>query len=1052
MAKKHASTTNGTSTTTDATSESTAERPAGLIDKRVRHRSEQPTPLGFVIPDSGHRGRSALSARMQAEGPAIPVTEAWWNDTAYRLLERLHNLLADHKPRASLPRPSLRTRLQLADPHAQRLDRYLRLGWSRPETSAGASNATNPTASRGSGGSVNGNSGAALPMLRTPTPKEAARKALNGAVLGWLTDEVSRLAAVQNSDAAKQYVRQLSRLAQNEHAIETRTRTAQPYHWTETQGRTAKGALAETYPDLADYVASCLAGQEVFPGLGPMRRIVSGDLSSNQAELMSEPIIISPRKQFSLVVSIRVFSFHGRPRPVVSVKYIRRVWAYGLKASAWGKATITGYALPDDSDQAIRFTLQRVKGEDGEKSHQLTRDFDPIARHYFPKGTPSVDTILQRGHLLPGCKLLIGVRNGVAMRARVKQGVPDLDKMDGFQRIRELVASIGLAPWQGLVRIVTGARSAADRHQWWDEQDEHKRQEWLGEIQDGLQTCYRGAHHLVIGVQGGAEADGELAKDLLERHLTKGWVTTVTMPIPDLAHGPKQQLPGKEIKDLADRAAERMRSWAGFIDRVQAYEARVGHHIDGVLIIARKWYGNQPDDLINKRAACRALATALNVPVQYLLPREETVAAPAASGPSPTGSDDGDDDDANEKDTIHDFQTRLMNAWLDLAFTTQGYVRLDKLQAAIARQLPRHQEAAAPDTEALHPASVLPDRILALSVVRRNKARNVANERSVVPCAIELDVATGLCTASFAYEDPTTHQLTWSEPPLPLAQALVALAKLGPVPLSSNKPTGPGTHARRKQELAERTQIFFKHRLADLARRSERPLVLIDADTSKAAWSWLNDENLNPDNVQLAGGYNAQVAWPHMQIVRLRTDNAPKVLWDNSYSGTNQDTQQSLSYHAPAWADAQLFKLIDTEGASSVYLSFGSYIRKGRAKGRSSYRTIPGAMKRISAKGPYNMRFREAILEPLTDSWDTPNGVEIVVVRSNSQDRDQIAALVESLRQSFLHIADWTTKPAPLYFDAMLKQYIADYTLDIDEVSGEDGDDEDRDSDSDDES
>ena len=49
----------------------------------------------------------------------------------------------------------------------------------------------------------------------------------------------------------------------------------------------------------------------------------------------------------------------------------------------------------------------------------------------------------------------------------------------------------------------------------------------------------------------------------------------------------------------------------------------------------------------------------------------------------------------------------------------------------------------------------------------------------------------------------------------------------------------------RKKHLEERTQTFFKERLADFGRRSVHPLVIVDADTSRSVWPWLKDEEID---------------------------------------------------------------------------------------------------------------------------------------------------------------------------------------------------------------
>jgi hypothetical protein len=245
----------------------------------------------------------------------------------------------------------------------------------------------------------------------------------------------------------------------------------------------------------------------------------------------------------------------------------------------------------------------------------------------------------------------------------------------------------------------------------------------------------------------------------------------------------------------------------------------------------------------------------------------------------------------------------------------------------------------------------------------------------------------------------------------------------------------------RKKSLEERTQTFFKERLADFGRRSVHPLVIVDADTSRSVWPWLKDEVIDPGNVHLAGGFNAQAAWPHARLVRIRTDNSPKVLWDGYYYGTTEDTGEEICYRAPDWAEAELFKLDDTM-KTNVYLSFGSAIRTSRTKGKSSYRVIQG-MKQVrkpKQTGERTQWYEAAEMERHSDAWTTPTGVEIFVVRPGGDNPDQIAQLVEWLRQCYAHFGEWTIKPAPLHFERVLKEYLADY--DLEEEEGEESSEE----------
>jgi hypothetical protein len=73
-------------------------------------------------------------------------------------------------------------------------------------------------------------------------------------------------------------------------------------------------------------------------------------------------------------------------------------------------------------------------------------------------------------------------------------------------------------------------------------------------------------------------------------------------------------------------------------------------------------------------------------------------------------------------------------------------------------------------------------------------------------------------------------------------------------------------------------------------------------------------------------------------------------------------------------------------------------------------------------------------------AWSTPNAVEFTVVRTAAGERpDQLAQFVDCLRTLYEHIGDWTTKPAPLYFEEALKEYLADFDLDEEADEGEEG-------------
>jgi hypothetical protein len=755
---------------------------------------------------------------------------------------------------------------------------------------------------------------------------------------------------------------------------------------------------------------------------------VRGLPEDNEAELMTDPLMIEQGDRFSLVVRLRVLTYPGRQTPVIAVDFSRRVWVTGLKTRARVKR-LSAYAFPDKGSRAHQFTLVRRRQADGKTwTYQPDSDFAPLARHYLPDASLTTDTaILTNGPRLPGCKLFVVHKHGVGERTRIKSGVPDLDKLVAFEAIAALLRDRGLVPWEGIEDIDSSTRAPKDRDQHWrrrasdDPSEQEKYLSWLAEAQQSIQSCYAGTHHVVLGVQPGpqTEADALDAEHRL-REILQESVLITRVPLPRNVHGPRGELPGNELDKPSDRAALRIAAWDPFITTVKAHMAQTGRRVDGVLVLARKWYAEgQADDLVNKRAARMALAGGLGVPVQYLLPRD----APRSTEVSQVAGAVTHPHVATQRGmrtSSDEFENRLMIAWLDLAYKSLGRVRPGKLLPEV--------RALFVTTENPRPED-FPERVLAVGMLRKNTRRFARNASSVLPYAIELDIASGLCTACVGYEDPATHMLTMTTL-LPLPQALVQLARLGPVQLAS-KTEG------RTALLQERAQAFFRDRFNDFCQRTRRPLILVDADTTRSVWSWLKDEEIDPENIHLAGTYNEQANWPDARLVRVRTNNSPKVLWNHRYSGQLSETGEEAGYRTPVWAQAQLFRLTDTTGAS-VYLSFGSDIQLGRIRGISCYRQMPGMKKYTAATnaGQHSI-YQMTVMDPSTESWTTPVGVELFIARSGSDAPDQIARLVEWLRQCYAHFGNWTTKPAPLYFERALKEYLADYEYALD-----DGDDD----------
>ena len=889
----------------------------------------------------------ALSFGVDLDGPEHDVTTIAWSEAALTLLEDLDESLRGIEPRRSLPVTSLRMRLSIGDPCILRLDRGL------------------------------GRYGRSPTVVWTAAEPDPARKRFQDAVIGWIVNDLSRFG---NSLPAGT-MEQLRRITDDGRLLRIERRKSRVFDWSSTRSGTTEPGIAnrQGYSDLADFAARRLQGKELFPGLGPVQRVVSGNLSANTAELLTYPVV-DQNTPFSLVVNLKVLSYPGRSAPVVELAFSKRFWMRRVRSAT--ARELRAFALPKDRNAALQFSLRRQRDVNRSEStpYSPDEDFAPIARRYGLPTNMTGHEILAEGSLIEDCPLFVVHRQGVGERIDTKMGVPDLDKLEAFRAAAELLEPCGLEPWQGLTEIATPTRPIKDRNQKWRGGGSEFEQ-WQLDMIERIRSSYGGAHHIVVGYHQSCYEDARHACDTLSERLGKG-VRTQLVPIPSDVHGPQTGL----VRPQA-RAELRADAWNPFVDQVRRYIRDADIPVNGVLIIAPEWYENDGrtahDDPVNKRAGRIALARNLRMPVQYLLPIRE----------------------GSLRNPEEDFEARAVMAWLDLAWKTLGYVdarRLNHVVGDIYGSTPPGNSQA-------------PDRILALSILRQNRTRGRANRTSFIPVAIELDVRRGVCQARFAREKADGGIEIIPRKPIP--QAIVDLAASGPIALGDWRQRG------------ERSQFFFHDVITEFCQRASNPLVMIDAVACRGAWPWVADSKLDPSNVVIGNHPHAEADWGDVSIVRVRHDNAPKVLLDATVTGDDPDGGRRFEYAAPKSAGAQVYRLDDS--VADVYISFGSLIRTRQVQGLSCYRPLETLKANLDRPRTYRVEDRP----PFTGAWSTPSGVELTIVRTASgENPDRLVTLIESLRTLYLHAGDWTIKPAPLFFESVLKEYIADYDLEFDEL------------------
>lgn len=892
----------------------------------------------------------------------LAISRLDWTSQARSLLDAMRASIQRYPE--SLPIRDLRLRLQVRDAGAMRVDRDLGLR-------------------------------AGNTLLATATEEPRATRCANAAVADWVLEAALSLTHIDREASGA-----LRQLALNGKAVTGRRELAQVFKWHRQRPLgTAKRAIVTQFADLADYVAVQLSGKELYPGAGPLCRVVSADLTGNTASLMTAPITLYDKDhevRFSLGITVRVATYPGRPLPVLIVSHHKHVWAREPKTG--GKDT-KGYAFPVNEARALVFNIQG-------SNLALGEDYTAIARQYnLPLQSTALELAAQGDSpKYCECPIYVSHQHGRAEKDAANRGVADMDRRQSFERACDILEPLGLTPWASIREIPTHYNQISDADSGWkyaftdierdDDEDEaifQKRltkaqQElhaWVDRMRGAIDAHYGGTHHIVIAYQNGLQQDAETAAKML-RELLGEHATVHLEAIPDDVHGPRRHLPHDGAK-IIERALARAQAWSPFVKTTREYISKHPHApVRGILVLARKWYenGNKPgvDDIINKRVARITLNRELGLAVQYLLPAERKL------------------DRTISERSLRNFQTRVINAWRDLAWKSIG--KMNGLDLKVERSFQ-------------HPSGAnLKPVVLGLGVIRTNRRRGQQNETSMIPYAIELDTATGGCSAALFLRQGDNEPR--STPMLELPQAIKALTQNGPSHLTR------GIQANAVwEEQKRRTQGFVYQIICERARVHPEIIILADMQTLGGLWPWLADTGLDPKNIDLGGNLHAEQDFPNATIVRLRDDHAPKVLTNAKRVQVCVDGEIRP---AAMWSDANLYAVEDVAESVPTFFSFGSRIIK-QPRGVSSYLTMdigPG---------------KES--QPWLGAWSTPNALELTVIRSPRLHPEDVAKLVEALRSEYAHFGGWTKYPVPLFFASFLKEYVPDYELvdedDIDE-------------------
>lgn len=826
----------------------------------------------------------------------------------------------------------------------------------------------------------------------TTEPADAQSRT-NDAVAEWVAQAILKLKHVDEAPARK-----LRKLALDQQAVLAIPREEAIFGWETTRhnGTAKQPVNTRLFTTLADYVAQLLAGQVIYPNTTPLRRVVRKDLTQNSAELMTEVISLPNKKdttvRFGLGLAVSVETYPGRALPIIKIHHKKFVWS---QEPTPGKTNLSGFVLPQGQNRALRF--------DVEKDLSLTEDYAVLATEYDLDLPPKMTTTAlaangTSGHYGPH-PVVITHKNGRSKGDVALYGVTDLDRRLSFERLIEILQPAGFTPWMGLEEVPSTTKSQVDADMAWkelfddvdeDEGDEDfpetlsesdqtvvetKFTEWANRVKGNIDAHYSGNYHLVLAFMNGLTKDAEAARDILKKVLGEGATIELKM-LPAGVHGPRNLLDGKEAKP-AERAAVRLKAWQPFIAEVNEYMAvHQDNPVHGVLILAKRDQYPGRDDSINKRVARIALSKALGLTVQYLLPIRRKGNGELA------------------RNAENNYRIRIVNAWRDLAWKSIG--KMDGIER-------KAQEILG-----------VPGRpVLGVGIIRVNRKAGQGNDASFIPYAIELDPKTGTCVGAVMLGNGEEKPAMTAFMPLP--HLIHTLTDFGPSYLARAKDSFETNRLR-----SLHTQHFLQQVFLERTRLEPELIVLADMATLGGMWRWLSDSELNPNDITLNDERHSEQDYPKATFIRIRSDVSPKVIMDTPQTRILIDGEVRSSAKR---SDADLYRVTDTAPGMDTYLSFGSKISKGLANASSCYQPVTEANGKVR--------------DPHTKAWQTPNAIDITIIRPGTLEPEALAKFVEALRREYAHFGSWINSPGPLHFASLLKSYVPDYDLDDDDEEEE---------------
>lgn len=909
----------------------------------------------------------------------------------------------------------------------------------------------------------------------TDTEEPAIRQLLRSVLDNWIVHYLKLFA--EKEQVPVERLEQLEELWEHDQLISITPFISQILPWTwHSQTGTTQVKDKHAFLALVDYAARLIAGQEIFKGLGPMRRVLSSSsFTAGSAELISNPISITDKGKFSLVVTLEVITFPSLHQPLLKIDVSKRRWLEKLGSPGFDRNNISAFAFSDKyGDRAFSFKVSCQRGQDNNQQWQTDSDFTAIQNQLQLPMQPYRPQEIASGQAdTDSCQFLLTYRNGLGTtsgRHSIKVGVPEIDKLEAFEAIATILDPLGLQPFKsyksfsyrkiqndsasrtinlptlmGAMLEPQKAEPSAFTPKFIASFEDDQLDQLLNQhFNLSLEQIYSGRKSLQFNATTKSQTEEltaliEANQSALRRLYPDDQILLVIFYESDLQADVKllknliQLLCGDAIEiwinrlpanthgpkaqlpgnhlNAKERSKLRREAWEPITKQLENRKQRTF-----CLVMAKEYYSDsQQQDRFKRDDSVNKPST------------RQALAALAGSCVQfilPM-----DRSRSTNQLNLEKFFHRAQSALKDLLFAHSG--RIDDVQTKVERCLKDI------------PADNRPKEIIGITIVRKQKGRKRGLiENTFLPIAIRLNVETGRCDMCCAYERANQLEISpWSIFP----DAIGVVASISPVKLADKR-------AGQKTRFME----FVRAVISSSVEAGAQPVVMVDSSNCVQLWDWLADVRMDATHINLGQQHQwMQQEWQGARIVRVRQGLAPGIIdkTQRQLVETSLEDERSkadLKLLAPdhvipcASSSSQLFRLtVANETECITYLSPGGKRLHDNKRGLSCYHSTeintavkdPSSKRNLLNAGNLPVHHLHEFA-PHLDQWPTPNPLEIVVtLRQPNDNPDHFAALVESLRYSFGHYGDWAILPAPLFFERVVRDYISEFAIqNLDEI------------------